>query len=67
MQDQGADDAVSELFSCSLLRCRQYSCCIASVGITAEALPVLRGTQAVPLCISVKLSGLLKQARRYGE
>lgn len=51
----------------SLLRCCQGGCCIASECLRAEALAILRGIQAAPLCISVKLSPLLQQGCRNGE
>ena len=47
--------------------CSQDGGCIASESIRTEALPILRGVQAVPLCIGVKLVGLLQQAGGYGE
>ena len=59
--------ATNEQSHDSLLSCCQYRRCIPSECITAEALPILRGVQAIPLCISVKLSSILQQARRHWE
>lgn len=61
------DKAGSEPTNYSRLSCCKYSSCIPSECITAEALPILSGVQAIPVCISVKLSSILQQARRHWE